>query len=349
MRKKIFIVILVLIFIIFILWAGFVSINNYMEQKNIETKNNSNLNTLDVENIAENTLVEEASVEEQEIEKMRAEGIPSEFFDSVVIVHDKIYNFTKLDNFVNRVKDKNLEGLENEAEIKIVIYTTEGDPIIETVSLKKLGNTELEIVNNSKIIITTDSTRDRYAAEKTVSSTEYSWLDYKLVRKYKKDEMGREVINIVLQKNNADDVQICGYLLSETDYKRNIEINFNGRKDMGIDTILEKNTLENQDFNIYTIGGNVNIVLEGDMVYSLADALKNKVITIEDILSQAQTDIEYGVCTDGEYSDGGSVEYDYEGYTLVKYNNLSGRKDLVFAPEWTILSDITKILEEQKL
>lgn len=279
MRKKIFIVILVLIFIIFILWAGFVSIKNYMKQEN-----SSNLNVSNLKNITENNLVEKTNLEEQEIEKMRAVEIPSEFFDSVVIVHDKIYNFTKLDNFVNRVKDKNLEGLRNEAKIKIVSYTTEGDPIIKTVSIKKQGNTELEITNNSKFVITTDSTRDKYAAERTVSSKEYSWLDYKLVRKYKKDDMGREVINIVLQKNNAEDIPVCGYLLSETDYKRNIEINFNGRKDMGINTILEKNTLENQGFNINTIGGNVDVVLEGDMVYSLTDALKNKVITVDDIL-----------------------------------------------------------------
>ena len=279
MRKKIFIVILVLIFIIFIFWAGFVGIKNYMKQEN-----SSNLNVSNLKNITENNLVEKTNLEEQEIEKMRAVEIPSEFFDSVVIVHDKIYNFTKLDNFVNRVKDKNLEGLRNEAKIKIVSYTTEGDPIIKTVSIKKQGNTELEITNNSKFVITTDSTRDKYAAERTVSSKEYSWLDYKLVRKYKKDDMGREVINIVLQKNNAEDIPVCGYLLSETDYKRNIEINFNGRKDMGINTILEKNTLENQGFNINTIGGNVDVVLEGDMVYSLTDALKNKLITVDDIL-----------------------------------------------------------------
>ena len=284
MKKKILIVVLVLIFIIFILWAGFVSIDNYTKQRNIKIKNNITSNTSNVENLAENSLAEEnMNIEEQEIERMRLAGIPEEFFDSVVIVHDKIYNFTKLDNFVNRVKDKNLEGLENEAEIKIVTYTTEGDPIIETVSLKKLGNTELEITNNSKFVITTDSTRDKYAAEKTVSSKEYSWLDYKLVRKYKKDETGSEIINIVLQKNNAEDIQICGYLLSETDYKRNINITFNGRKDMGVDTILEKNTLENQDFNVYTIGGDVDIVLEGDMVYTLSEALRNKVISIDDI------------------------------------------------------------------
>ena len=284
MKKKILIVVLVLIFIIFILWAGFVSIDNYTKQRNIKIKNNITSNTSNVENLAENSLAEEnMNIEEQEIERMRLAGIPEEFFDSVVIVHDKIYNFTKLDNFVNRVKDKNLEGLENEAEIKIVMYTTEGDPIIETVSLKKLGNTELEITNNSKFVITTDSTRDKYAAEKTVSSKEYSWLDYKLVRKYKKDETGSEIINIVLQKNNAEDIQICGYLLNETDYKRNINITFNGRKDMGVDTILEKNTLENQDFNVYTIGGDVDIVLEGDMVYTLSEALRNKVISIDDI------------------------------------------------------------------
>lgn len=284
MKKKILIVVLVLIFIIFILWAGFVSIDNYTKQRNIKIKNNITSNNSNVENLAENSLAEEnINIEEQEIERMRLAGIPEEFFDSVVMVHNNMYNFKKLDDFVNQVKDKNLEGLKNEAEIKIVTYTTEGDPIIETVSLKKLGNTESEIVNDSKIIITTDSTRDKYAAEKTVSSKEYSWLDYKLVRKYKKDETGNEIINIVLQKNNAEDIQICGYLLNETDYKRNINITFNGRKDMGVDTILEKNTLENQDFNVYTIGGDVDIVLEGDMVYTLSEALRNKVISIDDI------------------------------------------------------------------
>ena len=284
MKKKILIVVLVLIFIIFILWAGFVSIDNYTKQRNIKIKNNITSNNSNVENLAENSLAEEnINIEEQEIERMRLAGIPEEFFDSVVMVHNNMYNFKKLDDFVNQVKDKNLEGLKNEAEIKIVMYTTEGDPIIETVSIKKQGNTELEITNNSKFVITTDSTRDKYAAEKTVSSKEYSWLDYKLVRKYKKDETGSEIINIVLQKNNAEDIQICGYLLSETDYKRNINITFNGRKDMGVDTILEKNTLENQDFNVYTIGGDVDIVLEGDMVYTLSEALRNKVISIDDI------------------------------------------------------------------
>lgn len=284
MKKKILIVVLVLIFIIFILWAGFVSIDNYTKQRNIKIKNNITSNNSNVENLAENSLAEEnINIEEQEIERMRLAGIPEEFFDSVVMVHNNMYNFKKLDDFVNQVKDKNLEGLKNEAEIKIVTYTTEGDPIIETVSIKKQGNTELEITNNSKFVITTDSTRDKYAAEKTVSSKEYSWLDYKLVRKYKKDETGSEIINIVLQKNNAEDIQICGYLLNETDYKRNINITFNGRKDMGVDTILEKNTLENQDFNVYTIGGDIDIVLEGDMVYTLSEALRNKVISIDDI------------------------------------------------------------------
>ena len=40
------------------------------------------------------------------------------------------------------------------------------------------------------------------------------------------------------------------------------------------------------------------------------------------------------------------MEYDYEEYTLVKYNKLDGRKDVAFAPAWTILSDITEILEK---
>ena len=85
----------------------------------------------------------------------------------------------------------------------------------------------------------------------------------------------------------------------------------------------------------------------GDAVYSLEDALNRKVITPEDIFAQVKKDLKYGVCMDGMYSDGGSIEYCYYGekdnqYTILKLGTLDGEKDLVIGMGGQILSSYNK-------
>ena len=73
------------------------------------------------------------------------------------------------------------------------------------------------------------------------------------------------------------------------------------------------------------------------MVYNLEDALKQKVITPNDILEQSKTDGKYGICDGDSYYDGGSMEYRYNDFTILKLNTLDGDKDLVIGMRGQII------------
>ena len=136
---------------------------------------------------------------------------------------------------------------------------------------------------------------------------------------------------------------ICSYSVESSDYSKKYSLIYRQRKDLGIKEIYDAG-----DYKIKTFGGDVSIIMNGgDAVYSLEDALNRKVITPEDILAQVKKDLKYGVCMDGMYSDGGSIEYCYYGekdnqYTILKLGTLDGEKDLVIGMGGPILSSYNK-------
>ncbi len=73
-----------------------------------------------------------------------------------VIGHNKIYNKEKLDKFIENTSMNSKNRKED--SIKIVQYTTEGDPIITELIYKKTENT-------STYILKEDNTRDKWSAE----------------------------------------------------------------------------------------------------------------------------------------------------------------------------------------
>ena len=133
---------------------------------------------------------------------------------------------------------------------------------------------------------------------------------------------------------------ICEYSLESSNYEQKFELTYMARKDMGVKKIAEENQFDNLDFGVYTIAGDVSITIEGDMVYSLEDALSQSVITVQDILEQAKADKKYGFCEEAYYSDGGSTEYRYAEYTILKYNTLDGNKDLVIGMQGMIINQV---------
>ncbi|MBR6504441.1 MAG: hypothetical protein IKT41_01755 [Clostridia bacterium] len=136
---------------------------------------------------------------------------------------------------------------------------------------------------------------------------------------------------------------ICSYSVESSDYSKKYSLTYHQRKDLGIKEIYDAG-----DYKIKTFGGDVSIILTGgDAVYSLEDALNRKVITPEDIFAQVKKDLKYGVCMDGMYSDGGSIEYCYYGekdnqYTILKLGTLDGENDLVIGMGGPILSSYNK-------
>lgn len=257
--------------------------------------------------------------------------------NSITISNDKVYNLEKLDKFIENV---NNVLYDNEISLKVNLYTVEGDIVTKELTYIPVKENYDENYKNRKLIIKTDYSDDSYSSQEIVNE-EYLMQPYKMERKFLKEE---NLIQIILKRSNMssdvqDEVELFEYELKSTDYIENNHLYYAQRKDMGVDKI---NSEEN--FDIYVVGGNVTIAKDNEEAKDFSEAIATKNISIDEILKQAEIDSKYGVCRRGFYSDGGTIEYDYQEYTLIKANTLAGNKDFIIAPPNMIWSEISKIV-----
>ena len=96
--------------------------------------------------------------------------------------------------------------------------------------------------------------------------------------------------------------------------------------------ILSKDENQYYDYDIYAYNVEVKIEIDGETL-DLKDALLNNRITMEEIIEKANKDFPNAV----SYDDGGSMEYHYKNYTIIKCHKLDGNRDVYFGtPEMTI-------------
>ena len=96
--------------------------------------------------------------------------------------------------------------------------------------------------------------------------------------------------------------------------------------------ILSKDENQYYDYDIYAYNVEVKIEIDGETL-DLKDALLNNRITMEEIIEKANKDFPNAV----SYDDGGSIEYHYKNYTIIKCHKLDGNRDVYFGtPEMTI-------------
>lgn len=104
-------------------------------------------------------------------------------------------------------------------------------------------------------------------------------------------------------------------------------------------TILDKSETDNYDYTIYGYDGSVNIRIDGKD-YSLKEALLENKITIEEIIAKANQDEKAGKIKADMYKDGGSMEYHYENYTIIKCHTLDGNRDVYIGTKDLKLTDV---------
>lgn len=257
--------------------------------------------------------------------------------NSITISSDKVYNLEKLDEFIENV---NNVLYENEISLKVNLYTIEGDIVTKELTYVPIQGNYEENYKNRKLLVKTDYSNDRFSSQGIVNE-EYLMQPYKLERKFVKDG---KIIQIILKKSNRssnveDEVRLFEYELQDTDYAENNHVYYAQRKDLGVATINSE-----KDFSIYVVGGNVSVSKNSEEAKDFSQAIETKYISIPEILEQAEIDSKYGVCKRGYYSDGGTIEYRYQDYTLIKANTLAGNKDFIIAPSNMIWSAISKIV-----
>lgn len=133
-----------------------------------------------------------------------------------------------------------------------------------------------------------------------------------------------------------------------TETVKEFNLIFNNRNDLGIVQLHDKKAFgtSNNDYKIMTFGGNVSIIIDGT-TYGLESVLKDQTITGEDIVNKAIKDSKNGGCTSEMYKDGGSMEYYYPEYTILKFNTVDGNRDLVIGKPGPIISQYQEQLKRK--
>lgn len=99
--------------------------------------------------------------------------------------------------------------------------------------------------------------------------------------------------------------------------------------------IIDKNDNTKYDYNVYIYNGTVEIVIDNKK-YELERALKENKITMDEIIVKANQDIKEPLM----YNDGGSVEYHYENYTIIKVHKINGNRDVYIGGKNLTLNDL---------
>jgi len=278
-----------------------------------------------------------------------------EITDAVIVKNGDIQNENLIEEFINNTGTSFAE----EKILKVYVYSNETEYIEKTLkfvpgtSAKAAKENEGRSLSEGNLVTVEipnhDSTYEEfkeyygyYEFNDGTETNEYRTDNWILERRLMDGDTQNEEINFQIGPGPLTDLTeyseipiVCSYSVKSSGYSRKFELIYNQRRDLGIYKIFE------DDIAIYTYGGDANITIDGDMVYSLQDALENKVITINDILEQLELDEKYNVCSDvGFFSDGGSKEYYYSNYTILKYNKLDGTDDIVIGFRGSIVNSV---------
>lgn len=115
----------------------------------------------------------------------------------------------------------------------------------------------------------------------------------------------------------------------------NFELIVSPRKDLGMKTIMDKNEVSQYPYSIYSYGADVRIRMD-HKEYDLREALLNNKITMEEIIAKANQELPDTL----SYNDGGSMEYHYHDYTIIKVHKEDGNRDVYIGIPTMTLKDV---------
>lgn len=177
--------------------------------------------------------------------------------------------------------------------------------------------TKIKIKNNNQNYLV--GTYLNLSFEKKDIDTEKNILLPKNIRLYSFDDF-----SIIFDKNDKKEKELV--------YSNNDNKNEENKEN-------EENNKNKGNFNIFKYNGepyiefnenskNYNKEKENNK-YKLSEALNNHMIFPDYIIAKANYDVINNNIKYDVYKDGGSIEYEYPNYTIIKYNTLDGKNDLV--------------------
>ena len=226
---------------------------------------------------------------------------------SILVNSGKIYNYKELEKFITNYNNK------KKYSIRVVNYTKEGKALIAY----------LYTNGNGKIEGYFDNKRDiRY------SSYENNKIVKKVFNNIEKEEQEENTI-IVLKGENIDELYLLRYSKKDipVEYNSEYTLNITRKEDdsnINRELITDKNFKQKHGYNVYYYGIEKVKVLQNGKEVDLKEAISKDNTIIEKIVLKAEKDTGLGIVTNyGMYNDGGTAEYIYNNYNIIKCDKLS--------------------------
>lgn len=268
----------------------------------------------------DNSEKEKKNKDEEEYDKIissrrRLENLPTDYNitealkdKSVLVNSGKIYNYKELEKLITAFNNK------KKYSIRVVNYTKEGKALIA----------DLYTNENGKIEGYFDSKRDiRY------SSYENNKIIKKVFDNIEKEEQEENTI-IVLKGENIDELYLLRYnnKAIPVEYNSEYTLNITRKEDdsnIKRELITDKNFEQKHGYNVYYYGIEEVKVLQNGKEVDLKEAISKDNAIIEKIVLKAEKDTGLGIVKNyGMYKDGGTEEYEYDDYNIIKSNRLAG-------------------------
>ena len=308
--------------IIFVIAEGAI-IGYDIYQKQMNNKKEDNSNSKIEKNIdkdkekdkeLDNKKKEENKKDEVISSRRKLENLPADYNitealkdKSVLVNSGKIYNKKELEKFITSYNSK------KKYSIRVVNYTKEGKALIA----------DLYTNENGKIEAYFDSKRDiRY------SSYENNKIVKKVFDNIEKEEQEENTI-IVLKGENIDELYLLRYnnKVIPVEYNSEYTLNITRKEDdsnIKKELITDKNFEQKHGYNVYYYGVEKVKVLQNGKEIDLKEAILKDNVIIEKIVLKAEKDTGLGIVKNyGMYKDGGTAEYTYDNYNIIKCDKLS--------------------------
>ena len=315
-----FLKVVITLLIIFIIAEGaIIGYDIYQKQMNNKKEDNSKIEknvdkNKEKDKELDNKKKEENKKDEVISSRRKLENLPADYNitealkdKSVLVNSGKIYNKKELEKFITSYNNK------KKYSIRVVNYTKEGKALIA----------DLYTNENGKIEGYFDSKRDiRY------SSYENNKIVKKVFDNIEKEEQEENTI-IVLKGENIDELYLLRYnnKAIPVEYNSEYTLNITRKEDdsnIKRELITDKNFEQKHGYNVYYYGIEEVKVLQNGKEIDLKEAISKDNAIIEKIVLKAEKDTGLGIVKNyGMYNDGGTAEYTYNNYNIIKCDKLS--------------------------
>lgn len=235
-------------------------------------------------------------------------------------------NFLELTDYPSSIEFITLieESQVRESQFKIIFSVNNSEK--DLYNIERNNSFKAERSSIFKIKEEKDKTIYRFETNFTSNSKDSKWNNiYDIIKKYQK------------YTNSGSNI------ISE-EHSKPFKLIFRNNNDLSIYEIIYDKSIFN-NYSIKRFGGTVFVSFKNNTI-NLEKAITEKEITGEEIINKALFDSQNHICTCQKYENTNNIEFYYSDYTILIFNSLENKYDLVIGKPGSILGEYQEQIQK---